>query len=710
MKIQRIETTDYNIFDYIIYPKDKREILHTIVVSTTEVIDIDFFTVRLLNSKSGFRYKVQSSSFHSNEYLYFNFIIDNQSTEKANIDYIELNIFGSSNYSLKSEVKTVELQTSNKALNYTVGDISIMDSNLLSIRSKIAAPLWSTSSKNIISNNSKMLDQYHKNFHSSYFKVNEYLRQAYTKDYESLSFKRIKVTDRPSTILKYKNGDVLQLKETEDINSSIKELNMDYDNRNIPLLLVILESYSENKLELEEINKILPSYLYFKNNTSSVDKYVTCVIEGYDMYDNRIVESLLVRYDLFTKTVNKFSKIIKINHGNSNIEVSNYVDLKSNHYVINNLQIIPPIIDDTYRTFVPLVKTRSNNETTKNIICLYNPLNSVLKEEIKFNIDTEDNQLGSYYITEDLDIIYTYFKANKTILNYSKLNIDYGKNIYNSTTLNNNKYVTVSDINTNINDWFNIKLQIKDWVQDTQDSVYMVQIKNNNRIYYYDVENMSLSENKVLNYNQIVSKDVIDFSIQVENDEPYLITLLSSDLKQKVTAGSITHSIYPYTTKVLNGYVNLKLYNNELIVSSENEIYSLTESRDQTDWLEVLIEYKGYNDVQYKLVFDNNYYISSTDTNINKDFYKYITKDNSYNTPISFKIDTNKLNSEIVKIGLGVNIFNGLITNTISNKITLKKGEYSITLDSPLNKIQEDVVVFDYEISLKNLRMLGVII
>ncbi|MEG0513936.1 MAG: hypothetical protein RR653_14615, partial [Clostridia bacterium] len=77
-------------------------------------------------------------------------------------------------------------------------------------------------------------------------------------------------------------------------------------------------------------------------------------------------------------------------HSNSNIEISNYVDLNTNHFVINNNYIIPPIVDSDFRTFKPLLRKQTNKEKTYNTINIYNPTNERVIEELKFTIGDEN--------------------------------------------------------------------------------------------------------------------------------------------------------------------------------------------------------------------------------------------------------------------------------------------------------------------------------
>lgn len=705
MNIVSIDSTQYEVEDNVLFvPYDNRLIEYFITVETEETLDIDFFKVSFINSTKGFKYKLNPTSFvkeNDNKYLFY-FNTNYQSSERANIDFIDLTIFGPKVISLKSKVKVVQLKSINRSFNYQLSGISIVDSNLLSLRNRIMSPSWGTINKNLVSNGTKMLDVLHTTFNNSYFKVNEYLRQTY-QDYNPLSYSRLRITNRPSNIIRYVGTEKIELKETDNIFSSLKEVKILDDINTLNLLTVVLESYSRNNKEIEEINKVLPLSLYLKNNSSNESNYTTCVIVGYDEYDNRIIESILTRRDLYTKTKNKFYRIESINTSNSNIEVTNYVDLSTNHFIINNNFIIPPIVDQNYRTFKPLIKKLSNNDLTHNIITISNPINTSTQPEIKFSIDTDGKPLDSVYVTEDLDIIYTYRHNGNTILNYSKVGIDFSKNIYNNVTQNNNRFISVSDTNTNIGDWVDVNINFSDWVSYTSDEAFFIQIRNKDKLYYYDIENKALSLNKVINYNQTITTSSVMFSIEVENDDPYLITLFTSDLKIKANATTITNQIHPYLVETIVNEKNTLIYDEQIYLYDLDSILNETlELETEDDFLYIILKWKGYNTLDYLIDFED-YFISNNETTINPSNYSYITKDNNYMLPIVLKIDTSFLTSDILKIGTGFNINNSLIDSEVSCELEIINKDLKKTITLSPKLIQDVVNKFEYQINYKTL-------
>lgn len=702
--IQDITADGYEDNSYIYIPYINKTIKYSVLVQVEVGFTLDSFSVFFLDSRNGFKYKLKNIDYEviDTDHILFNFIVDQQSSEKGNIDFLELIVYKTNSVvSFKKEIKIKYLKTSDKSLTYSIGNIKLLDSNLLSLRNKIMAPSWSTVNKNTLSNSTKLLDQLHSTFSSSYSKSNEYTRISYDYTYEPLVFERLFLTQKPKAIIREVANNKEELKETSDIYSSLYALDLKPVTFNKKISTVILEPYSDIVDELYEINSLLPTFLYFKKNKNSESRFVTCVITGFDEYDNEIVESLLVRFDIFTRTQNRFHKITNINYSDTTVEITNCVDLRYNHYVINNNFIIPAIVDENYRTYKPLVKIRSNNELTHNIITLANPLSETVDSFSKYNIDTKNNPLTSLYVTENLDVIYTYSFENNTILNYSKLNIDFTKNLYNNISMNNNKYINVSDTETLIGDWVDVKVNIEEWVQDKEDLCLLVQVRNKDVLYYYDAENNTLSTNKVLIYPQTLNKDVLDFSIQIENDQPYIFTLYNSSLKDKVTACTITHSIIPYKTEILDNQ-SLVLFDNKLHLVNNLDTSSISFNK-QENYLYVILHSKDYSTLSYLLDF-GSYFLSDKSTNINNNYFEYITKDNDYGMPVVIKIDTSFLENNTVKIGSVIDINNGLSPEQPQVLLKLIRNTDEVELVLNPKQSSEDIVKTEYNINIETLQ------
>ena len=242
--IEEIVAEDYEDNTYIYIPYDNKTIRYSIVLSEGLNFPISSYSVCFLDSKNGFKYQLNTLDYCStNDRFIFEFEVDKQSSEMANIDFIDLFIETyKSSFSLKKEVKIKYLKTANKSLTYSIGKMKILDSNLLSIRNKIVSPSWGTVNKNTVSNSTKLLDQLHNTFSSSYSKVNEYTRMSYDPTYQPLIFDRLFLTQKPRTVLRniddcYRE----ELKETTDINSSLYALDIKQVGEDLKISTVILD-------------------------------------------------------------------------------------------------------------------------------------------------------------------------------------------------------------------------------------------------------------------------------------------------------------------------------------------------------------------------------------------------------------------------------------------------------------------------------------
>lgn len=696
MYISQIQSNTYAITDTLYAPTGEEQIEYNLTLKNLNDHSNDV-AVSLINSSKGYKYKLKTTSiFYSETYATVLFSIDSQASEKANIDFIEVLVRGEDfvkSAKLKVNVKTIETATKNFV--YKFGNLNIIDSNLLSLRPKYLAARWSTLGKNMLSNGSKLLDQFHNTYSSSYFKTNEYLRQAYISDYSPFKYERVFLTKRPMTVLRYADY-WEELKETEDINSSIKKLNINYNYGTKDLPKVILEPFESNSDEIDRINMELPCSLYFKKDRGEDDQYATCIIKGKDQFDNIITETLLVRLDVYTKPVNTFYNILEISCSDIPIEISTYVDLRYDHYVINNSFIIPPIVDKDYRTFIPLVKKESNSDISCNTLSLYNPSNSNNSSELTFSF--KEQNVTSIYVTEDLDILYTVDDPETTYLKYSKLHIDFSKNIYNNTSLNNNDFINVSEALPCLNDWIDVNINIKAWSEYSKDNAAIIQIRNEDNIYYYDAETNSLVNDRVFVYSQTTSDSPLSFSVQIENDSPYIVTVFSSDLKQKAACSAIANTIIPYKTEEINFKNKLMLIDSQIILSDlSNTTISL--NKDPTS-LYITLEWDNFSTLDYSLVFYDRF-LSHSETNLPEDSYTYITNGRSCGGPIVIKIDPKMLPDNLFSIGAAINRNCGVPSYT-STIITVEYNGSNLTLDLPIQEDVEDVAL-QYEINIQDL-------
>ena len=681
---------DYNIEEGTLLVPFFNNLINYKAVISTEGLNASNFRIYLLDSKKGFRYEVDVDYvYRSNQNYNVEFSLNQEAHEYADIDIIEFECVSLKTEVIRKEIKIKILKGTERVFDYKKGDIKIIDSNLLSQRVQMAFPRWSTVRKNTISNASKLLEPLHTHFGAIYSKVNEYYNQSYSNKKSNNIFERVYLRERPQVVTREDNGQSL-LKETSDINLSIKKVEIDYKwVDTLECSDIYLEPFSDIIEDIYYINTLLPSSLYFKKNSNNTELYSTCVIRGIAQDDSEITESLLVRQDIFTKLHNNFKKIFDIDFGTETLQISNYVSCVSNHYIVNNLYINPPVVDSNFRTFKPLIKRETNNENNNTIISIYNQTSGNVNPVLKYNLALpEDNKLTSLLVTDDLDVLYTIEKNNESYLAYSKLNIDYSHKIYDDITLNNNEYIYVSDENTNYGDWFDVTVKIEDWIRNTEDTVFIVQIKNKDSVYYYDASEKTITSTRTLNYKDHVKNETLHFSLCVENDQPYIVSLISSDFKNKVSAMSVCNVLKDYKIELLDEPKGKLLVKNDMITISDNHYNNIVEV--EGDYL-IILDWCDYPSILYKITF-GDYYIDNFGSNIKENLFEYINKNDEAEGPLVIRINK-RLFKDDIKIGAGFNLnFGELVEGVQPIKIKVKTPDDEYLLETSNAYLDSDSI------------------
>lgn len=698
MKIDRIINDTYVSEEGIIFsPTVGTEIVYTISISTLVDIEVDVFRVSFINSKTGFKYKLIPSNIekiNSKSYS-LSFLVDQQSTERAEIDFLELIVETSSDiFNIKKAIKIVDVKKISRSFKYEKGSLVNFETNLMSVRNRIGMAKWSNGYTNTYSNTSKMLESLNSVFTSVYTKSNDYLKQAYSNT-TNLTYSRCKLLQKPIGVLR---GDT-ELIESTNLSNSLFNLNIKSIDQLESMVTVVLEKYSDNKEEIDELNKYVPSYLYIKNDGSNNSKSFVCIIEGYDEYDNYIKESLIIRTDIYVKTKSKFYKIKSISNKGLSIVVSNYVELNTNHYVDNHSFIIPSILNKDNLTFKPNIRNRSNLSGTSNLLHVYNYTSDTVTEEIKFNIGKVGDHLTSSYVTDNLDFIYTFIRDNKNYIAYSKLYLDYTKDLYNNSISNSSSILSVSDTSTSIDDWVDISVEISEWISKVKDTSFIIQIRNENKIYYYDIDSRSLKEDKTINYYQETYTD-INFSLFVENNNPYTITLMTSDLKYKITSSSTCNSIDNFFEKEIESNLSLLLKEDILYLAEKKTEGLITKLSED---YQLIIENPNNTKLFYNIGIDG-YEISSEGSTLSPELYSYISNIEEDTLPIVISLNSTLLNKGYLRIGLGITANYGVLPLVLKNiKVTLKKGSIEKYISITPIIIEEIVDKYGYKINMSDI-------
>lgn len=636
--------------------------------------DIQNLRCNLINTKTGAVHSIKDTAvigFEGESDFKFKLTLTSETTEDDNVNCLELSFKlstegGIQDVTSRIEIKVKKIKEAISTFNYKLGNISIIDSNLLSPRVKLGFANWSTVHKNDVSNASKLLEPLHQVFTNSFTKSNELLKQTFDLNYTPATFSRIFLHGYPLNIIRKVEGTSEELKETDDIFSSIHKVEISDSEDGLSLTKVYLSTDIENnRSKLERLD--LPTVLYARKLNSNTQVFCECVVKGFDKFQNPITESIILRSDLYTQLQNTYERITNIYYGNNDIEISTYVDLRYHHYIISHPYIIPPIVDKNFTTFKPHPVIKTNQELDRNTLVINNGLTTAGIEEYKLSFGTDiDVPIISLFITEELDVLYnTPIPENNdyTLLNYSKLRIDYTKDIFNDKTLNNNRYIVVSDSKTSIGDWVDVTINTQEWFKYIDQKSLLLRVRNNNTVLYYNQETGELVEDKVYFYSDLASTDSFEISVNVENNLPYIFSIVSED-NITVSAMSCIDTIDSYYSEEVNSKSMIH-YNGEVRLVSFNDLDY--EHIGYEDKLTLTVAWSNYSTLDYKIQFNDGYFISNDGSNLNPDFYRLVLPENNIGGPVVIELDRDaltQLNSGALsfQVGLSFNTSNGLLT------------------------------------------------
>ena len=569
---------------------------------------------------------------------------------------------------------------------------------------RVGFPLWGTIQKNITSVSQKMLDVIHNNVLSIYNKNSEYLKQTFNLDYIAPKFSRVYLKGYPKSIYRiYPNNINIELKETEDIYSSINFLSLEpHPEESLELHNFIYSPEYINTDFYEILTNVIKStnnsILYFKNLRSNSDPFISCIIRGINDKDVEISETVILRYDMYSKIQNRFKTIIEIDC-RFPIEISNYVDLRYSHYINTQPYILPSLMDTQYRIFKPEVIIKSNHELTNNMIILNNNLYSDGHEAYKFAIE---GNIKSFYIDDKLNILYlssTGDSEDGLYLNTSKLNLDYSKKIGNHT-VNNNSYIEVTDINTSIGDWVDVSIYINRYTTAYKSKSFFIEVRNNDVLFYYDPDLNSLVSEKKFIYTEQLSTDILEFTLFIENSDPYIINLVDETKGTCFSSMTEIPEIKPYTSKNVSNDLSdyLILYKDEikLISSSNNEDIYFTEDENI---IRIIFKNEYYNNFNYYIKVNDDFISNSETSLIDGSYTKFDCKSKGLSV---IQLDKRLLQSRygnLISLGVGssYDITNGIIdedlilsTVTIQTDTTIKEETLSpkLNIGSKVNQIE----------------------
>ena len=639
-----VKCEEYALYEDVIYvPSDLgRSVKYTITLNFRDsktgwflddsTLKIREYTFVLVNSKSNFKYFLKNTKkpVSVNGYDFqFEFEVDQQTGESDIIDYIESTII--SDVGIVSVCRTpitlYKLKKVSTTFKHKSKKSIITESNLIDERGKLGFASWSTVDKNPTSVATKITEAVHKHLYSISRKASEYLRMSYSKVKESQTFSKILVDTRPQSIQRSLKNSKENLIESFDMFNSIRSLDVVGGISETSLSSVILEPYNTNTSEIQFLNTLLPNQLYLRLLDTSKYDSVVSVIKGLDEFEVEMTETILIRSDIWVRVQGSFDTIESISGVEVPVEVANYIDFNNDHYVDNNPYINPHLLGGRGKQpFKPSVVVKENNNKDRNVLVIKEDVYSE-KEVYKYSF--EKGNITSVYLTEDLDLLYTVEKDDKCFLNSCKLGLDYSKKIGDKTS-NNNPFVVVSDIRPFIGDWVDVIVDLKSWIKKVSSNSFLIQITNKDSVYYYNPETETLTTERTYIYKNLISIETpLEFSIFVENNDSYTITLYNENQQQYCSATTRAELITPYATKELESNLRMILKDNKIMLIDNTEDFEgISFSEIPDNEFIVILNVIGRSYLDYGINF-NGYEITSNGSTIDVNSFENISTNKS---------------------------------------------------------------------------------
>lgn len=301
--------------------------------------------------------------------------------------------------------------------------------------------------------------------------------------------------------------------------------------RTINLSSILLERSSlTSSFNLEPF---LDTVLYIRSTVQDDFGFVT--IKGYSANSEPLQERVKVISHNYIQCIRKFSKITEISSTIS-IQLSNYVDCRSAHYICKNTVTYPPIVDSNLEFFDPIFKLAYN---TKNTLDVYSSSPTISSPVEQFSLES-NLTVNSIYLDEHLRAYWT----DGANLRSGILSKDLTKATGIHPSTNSNTVISVSNTNTVIGESVTIVINTGEWDVGTG---MIIQVKNKDTIVYYD-HNTKAFSNVMSTYYPLVTDKFIEFELEVENSNPYIFTVRDPLFKSTNVAMTVAEELISILT------------------------------------------------------------------------------------------------------------------------------------------------------------------
>lgn len=603
--------------------------LHTCAYTSSSATPPLKIRVLLVDSTTSHKYEQEVINFTSTS---ITFKTNPNSHELVKFDELELDLtYIASNLKLKTTTKMIAVKTVNTLLAYDTGCVKLPISNLLYPRIKLGFPKWGSIEKNDISNGSKLLEPLFTPFYDSYHKMIKYnIKSKFKKGYEK--YLNIYFGDNPEIVLKEnEEGLKEKLYESGSIETLPRKTKLKPNSGVETLSRIIIDPELDQEFDFSPFEN---KYIYTKRvNIEEADQgYVR--IKGRDAYGEKIEETIEVTKEFFTVSRKKFFKIDSI-ISSDNILISNYIDCRFDHYYIKDIKTIAPIVDQDLFAFNPKVLKAKNNEFTKPVLHIHNMKKELSEIAYKFDIESNTNRITSLFIDEHLRAIWT----DGEKLYSSVLHHDLSKDIGNHPSNNNNEVVKILDKNTCIGDWVDAVIDTDAWPSKTP---MIIQIRNKDSVKYFDQETETFIDTIKYFYPQTNNR-YIELSVKVENDSPYIFSVVSDNFTKRYLASSHTNMLRSIDSKDCLG--TIIIIDEVPKIVSNFTLTTTSVGQQDSDKIRVIIEPQALNTYDWEFNIAGQYFGSNGST-CKEDLYKVISNTGNSNTPVIFEINRHKMINE----------------------------------------------------------------
>lgn len=522
--ILNIKNTNLNVTNTdTIYISAFKRYDHLVTIFDNNIDSVYISSVAYLsNSSTGQKYTLNTSRVSSTS---FSVITEPRTTEFAEIDELEIVVlYEDVEYRAKTYITPIYVSSDTKIIEFKTGSVFLNQSNMLYPRIKIGFPQWGTIEKNTISNGTKLLEPLFTPLYDSYFKVIDFnlhtkFKAPYTK------FRSFETGHRPNNVFQHSGTFYRKMHECSSTQSLPKRISLNSNATSLTTARLFLLNNTDYDYDF---TFLINTRIYCRKlNNSLVQDVLT--IKGLDLKGDRLEERVVVVEDFYTCAVHKFSKIFTITC-NSNIVVSNYVNCIFNHFIVKDINTLPPIVDSELFAFFPQCVKFSNNEKTRDTLHIFNNTLYLTEPQYKFDLE-HTGRITSMYIDEFLRLYWT-DSSNKLYTNC--INHDLSKDIGKNPSNNNNNIVIVSDQNTAIGDWVDVSVMLTEWEENTP---MVLQIKNEQETLYYDQETESFVAG-IRYFYPPENLDILEVSAKILNDSPYVFTVFDDTLEKQYTAST----------------------------------------------------------------------------------------------------------------------------------------------------------------------------